>query len=379
MEDSTYEEMSDERPEGFEFPPAYLELISHKEEPNLYPWKLFYYQERAHTWSLKNYRYKNPERRLIPFARWDAGPDDRIACFEHVENRESPLVLSIDPFVELELKVWERFASFDDWLAKAREQSREYWANRPELPYVPPAEKLPEGFLFPQDYLDFIKQKGEEPDMYPWKFLCFNPDDYDYYLLLLKRNHPNKKLVPLARWDMNGEMACFELPEGSDQPVIRRVLPFTDIGYDIYPEFEELLHEPYTTFTAWLALAQAWRRLYAIQTTVQSMETSLSDLGKAWDALDGAARAAMEKLQPDFSGKLAKITALFKEEKYGSGLNQYVSFLLQTGIMPQEELISHMKVLAWHCDLRIPSLDALKSIEDNPGGSTIDIGWTEIV
>ena len=32
MENSPYEEMSDERPEGFEFPPVYQELISHAEE-----------------------------------------------------------------------------------------------------------------------------------------------------------------------------------------------------------------------------------------------------------------------------------------------------------------------------------------------------------
>ena len=379
MEHPAYEEVNDKRPEGFEFPPAYLELISHKKEPYLYPWKLLYYRGGAHIWSLKNYGYSYPGRRLIPFAKWDAGPDDRVVCFEHVENLKPSLVLCIDPAAKSELKIRERYASFEDWLTKARKDSCEYWANRPELPYVPPAKKLPKGFRFPQDYLDFIRQNKEEPNMYPWGFLCFEPDVYDFYLILLKRNYPNQKLVPIARWDMNGEMACFHLPEGSDQPVIRRVLPFTDIGYDIHPEFEELLHEPYATFTAWLELARAWQRLYEIQTTTLSMETSLNDIREAWNVLDGPARAAMEERQPDFPGKLVEIEALFKEEKYGPGMNQYVWFLMQTGILPEEELISHMRMLAWQCKLYVPGLDVLKSIEANPGGSTMNINWTELV
>ena len=384
MEHSTYEEMRGERPEGFEFPPAYLELISPIKEPDLYPWKLLYYRggahkwsRGAHIWSLKYFGHNTPGRRLIPFAMWDAGPDDRVVCFEHVENQKPPLVLCIDPAVKSEIKVRERYASFEDWLAKAREQSREYKANRPGLPYVPPAKKLPEGFHFPQDYLDFIRQGEEALNMYPWGFLCFEPDVYDFYLLLLKRNYPTQKLVPLARWDMNGEMACFHLPEGADQPVIRRALPF-DMDYDVYPEYDELLHEPYHTFTAWLELARSWQRLYEKQTTAQSMEDSLDDIREAWNTLDGPARAAMEERQPDFPGKLAEIETLFKEEKYGAGLNQYVWFLMQTGILPPEELISHMKMLASHSERYVPGLDVLKSIESNPGSSTMNINWTVI-
>ena len=377
MEHPIYKEMGDERPEGFSFPQAYLELISHKEEPNLYPWTLVYYSVGSWSGHLKRYF---PDRHFIPFAEWNIGIDTRIACFEHVENQAESLVLCIDPFSEPDIKVWERYASFDAWLIKAEEQSRDYRDNRPELPYVPLASKLPEGFRFPQAYLDFIRQE-EESDMYPWQFLCFNPDEYDYYLLLLKKNYPALKLVPFARWDLNGEIACFEMIDGSDLPILRLIIAHEGINfdeYDVYMEFENLRNDPYPTFEAWLEFARVWERVYDIETAGVAMELTLSDIRQAWDVLEDSAREEMEKRQPDFPGKLTELAALFKEGRCEEGLNRYLWFLLQTGILPEEELIFHMERLAEHCNLYVPGLDALKAIEDNPGGSTMDVTWHEI-
>ncbi len=109
--------------------------------------------------------------------------------------------------------------------------------------YLPPAELLPEGFKFPQAFLDFVHQP-QIPDLDPWFFMCYYPDYYLSWIGILKTQYPDRQLIPFAKFGLNDDVACFEPGEDPEQPVIHYIHSFTDPGY------EERGWVP--TFEAWL-------------------------------------------------------------------------------------------------------------------------------
>ena len=400
MEHPIYKEMRDKLPEGFTFPQAYLDLISH-EEPNLRPWGLLYYQEDHDDGWLKRLKRNFPDRHLIPFAVWTWGIKKLLACFEYMQNQEQPRILFIYPFPEPDLKVLQQYESFEDWLAKAKEESREYWANLPELPYVPPAKKLPEGFRFPQAYLDFITLESMET-MYPWTFLCQDPEGYDNQVEILQEIHPGRQLVPFARYDINGDLACFEVLDDPARPVVNHATPFADSYTNYWDDREEYLpavlleREPFPSFESWLDYAEVCNtfhhideagngvfyalkgirnslqapELEALEKRVPGFSDTLEELLRLFKVEDTLTfedmdRGPQEGEEEYYSRKLAELQELYEKENYKKGLPLLVPFLLKTGLTLPARVVFYVKWLTYHLDLEIPQLDELGPDEEN--------------
>ena len=102
--------------------------------------------------------------------------------------------------------------------------------------YHPPASALPPGFKFPKAYLDYVSQ-DEVPDMEPWYLMCLLTDTiytgyYDGWLDIVKKQYPDRQLVPFAKWDLDDDIACFELSEDPELPSIHFIHSFTKPGYE---------------------------------------------------------------------------------------------------------------------------------------------------
>ena len=97
--------------------------------------------------------------------------------------------------------------------------------------YHPPASALPPGFRFPKAYLDYVNQE-KIPELAPWFFLCFRPELYDGWVRILRKQYPDRQLVPFAKWSLDDDIACFEPSDNPDLPGIHYIHSFTSPGYE---------------------------------------------------------------------------------------------------------------------------------------------------
>ena len=97
----------------------------------------------------------------------------------------------------------------------------------------PPASALPPGFKFPKAYLDYISQE-DIPSLRPWYLMSLLPDTayYDTWVEILRKQYPDRQLVPFAKWDLDDDIACFEPSDNPDLPGIHYIHSFTSPGYE---------------------------------------------------------------------------------------------------------------------------------------------------
>ncbi len=81
-------------------------------------------------------------------------------------------------------------------------------------------ELLPDGFLFPRTYIDFLMSAVQLPDLTPWWFLCAFRESADFWLLELQHQYPTRKLVPFAKMDFSDDVACFDASVLSADPKV---------------------------------------------------------------------------------------------------------------------------------------------------------------
>ena len=117
-------------PPGFIFPKAYLDYVSQEELPELHPWHFMcFYPDYYDGW-MEILKEQYPDRQLVPFAKWDLSDD--LACFEPSDNPELPGIHYIHSFTD---PGWEErgyCATFEEWLAVALEEARDYQAGNPD-------------------------------------------------------------------------------------------------------------------------------------------------------------------------------------------------------------------------------------------------------
>lgn len=110
--------------------------------------------------------------------------------------------------------------------------------------YAP--KQLPEGFRFPQAFLDFVAQEPI-PDVMPWWFVCTMEQTLaDFWLAEIRRQYPSRALVPFAKYDTSDDVACFDARTPADDPVVHIVHTFASSGWEDRGQF--------ANFAAWLAM-----------------------------------------------------------------------------------------------------------------------------
>ncbi len=119
--------------------------------------------------------------------------------------------------------------------------------------YLFAEQSLPKGFKFPRAYLDFVSRKPI-PDLEPWWFLCEFKENADYWFDELKRQYPNRCLIPFAKKADSDDIACFDGADQSSEPAVYYVHAFASPGWEDRGSV--------INFSDWLARAEAESRQY---------------------------------------------------------------------------------------------------------------------
>lgn len=122
-------------PEGFQFPEAYLRVVSHRPLPELTPW-WFYCEFPEHTKDMFETMNvpRTEEHILIPFARYENNSDITTACFDGNDASGNPRIYLYNPWTSSRQIPWaDRYflASFDTWVEEARRDARKYKRSGP--------------------------------------------------------------------------------------------------------------------------------------------------------------------------------------------------------------------------------------------------------
>jgi len=116
--------------------------------------------------------------------------------------------------------------------------------SAPSFKFFVDATMVPEGFLYPPDYLEFVNC-GDYPDLSPWSFLW--EKELDSLVIGLKERYPGRSLVPFARRVDCDDVACFD---GADTPggsIAHIIHDFASPGWEQRSRF--------SSFSAWLKSA----------------------------------------------------------------------------------------------------------------------------
>lgn len=129
---SVYHPPADLLPPGFRFPRAYLEFVRRKEMPDPYPWFFMCHASDSRYFDdwIGILKEQYPDRQLVPFAKWNL--DDDVACFEPSDNPDLPGIHYIHSFTDPGYEERGYCATFEEWLAVALEEARDYQADNPD-------------------------------------------------------------------------------------------------------------------------------------------------------------------------------------------------------------------------------------------------------
>ena len=264
--------------------------------------------------------------------------------------------------------------------------------------YEEMSDKRPEGFEFPPAYQELISH-AEEPNLRPWRLLSHTSNNY---LEQVKRNFPDRRLVPFAQWTWGIKMHT-------------HVTPFDDSYTGYWDDREEyvpavlLERSPFPTFESWLNYAKVCIRFYDIDRAGRILHYALKDIDSSIRSMHTAELNALEARAPGFSDtlaellglfefengptfddrdrgpeegeedyhyrKLAELLELYKKENYQKGLFLLASVFPKAGITPPKIVLSYAEWLANLLELDIPQLAELTPDEDAPEGSKIPITW----
>ena len=110
------------------------------------------------------------------------------------------------------------------------------------------ALELPHNFKYPLSYLEFFTLSQQELDVDPWWFLCLHNQAMQDWYVELKRQYPNRSLIPFAKLSYNDDVACFDGHDNSGNPKVHYVHAFASEGWEDKGHVAD--------FTAWLNLAK---------------------------------------------------------------------------------------------------------------------------
>lgn len=97
--------------------------------------------------------------------------------------------------------------------------------------YVYDCKELPEGFSYPDVYLQFAHD-SMRPTLEPWWLLCDMPAVAQFWLDDLKRQYPSRALIPFAKLEDTDDLACFDGFDTSGNPRILYIHAFSSVGWE---------------------------------------------------------------------------------------------------------------------------------------------------
>ena len=125
---SCYIYSSDELPEGFQFPPTFLEIINQEAILDLDPWWFLCEFEKSAKYWLYEMKNQYPTRQLIPFAKLSYSDD--VACFDGSDTSGNPKVYYVHAFASAGWEDRGYTDNFTEWLKIARLESARYKAEQ---------------------------------------------------------------------------------------------------------------------------------------------------------------------------------------------------------------------------------------------------------
>ena len=119
--------------------------------------------------------------------------------------------------------------------------------------YLYEDDGLPEGFKFPQAFLDLMA-RPEIPYYEPWWFITKFPEEAKGWIEMLRESYPSRVLIPFAKYDCYDDVACFDGTDLSGDPVVHIVHYGASEGWErngTFRNFDEWLEEALEDMKEW--------------------------------------------------------------------------------------------------------------------------------
>lgn len=97
--------------------------------------------------------------------------------------------------------------------------------------YLYSKQELPQGFSFPSSFLDIVN-RDPVLDLDPWWFLYEFEEVAKTWLLEMKKQYPNRSLIPFAKVTYSDDIACFDGTDRSGDPKVYYVHTFASPGWE---------------------------------------------------------------------------------------------------------------------------------------------------
>ncbi len=110
-------------------------------------------------------------------------------------------------------------------------------------------ELLPEGFKFPEAFLDMVCNQSIKA-IGPWWFLHGEPEDVHFWLEQIREECPSRPLVPFAKYSAFDDIACFDGSDTSGDPKIYY------FGWTSSPGWDDQNQGTHSHFQRWVEQAK---------------------------------------------------------------------------------------------------------------------------
>ena len=104
----------DRLPEGFNLPPAYVDVVRSGHLPDIEPWWWLCIRKQSYDFWFEKLKEQFPDRILVPFAKMEDSDD--LACFDGGCQIGSPKVLYIHAYTTSGWEHRGEESDFDAWL-----------------------------------------------------------------------------------------------------------------------------------------------------------------------------------------------------------------------------------------------------------------------
>lgn len=119
--------------------------------------------------------------------------------------------------------------------------------------FLCPEASFANGFKYPQSFLDVIA-KDDLIDLDPWWFLCEFDGFSQQWLNEIKKQYPERNLIPFAKRSDSDDVACFDGLDTSGDPQVFYIHAFASPGWED--------HGSVTNFDIWFDAAKKESALY---------------------------------------------------------------------------------------------------------------------
>ena len=119
--------------------------------------------------------------------------------------------------------------------------------------FLCPETSFANGFKYPKSFLNVIEE-DKLIDLDPWWFLCEFDGFSQQWFNEIKKQYPERNLIPFAKKDGSDDVACFDGLATSGDPKVHYVHTFASTGW------EE--HGSVANFNAWFEAAKKESALY---------------------------------------------------------------------------------------------------------------------